>query len=79
MKPKYEFEKDLGVDSLGCGIWRSYQLYAHGNNAEELVLASYITEIDQDGGDLSQYHMSEANDDVYEAALKVIKAEVGSE
>jgi hypothetical protein len=54
-KPKYSIETELPLDWADEGKWRSFHLYAHGDTLQELIDNAVISEIDQDGGEITSY------------------------
>lgn len=64
---------NLDVDYRDIGQWRCYELFTSGNTLNECVDNATIYEIDQDGGEITNYDLGNAEDEVYEASLEEIK------
>lgn len=68
-KPKnIQINTDLGVDFADEGAWRSYDLSTHGSSLSELLENAAVSEIDQDGGELDTYELSDASNEIQDAA-----------
>jgi hypothetical protein len=63
---------DLNIDYRDEGPWRSYSLYTFGDTFSEMLMNAAITEVDQDGGELSTYGLSDAPSDVQERVEQLI-------
>jgi len=76
MRYKYNIDQDLGIEYRDCGKWRSYQLTAQGNTIEELIESATISEVDQDGGEITCYDIGEGSEacEVAEALLRKVAA-----
>ena len=70
--------EDIGVDFADSGPWRSYALEASGNTLDELMNDAQIFETDQDGGSLNHYNLGDADNGVYQAAVKILEKEFKS-
>lgn len=77
--PKYSVDTDLGIDWQDAGPWRSYQLTASGDNLSALLKDAYISEIDQDGGDLDNYSLKNCDGEVWEKSVKLLEKLTGEE
>lgn len=55
MKKKYNLEISDYKEFADAGAWRSYDLQASGDTLEELFDDSHVFEVDQDGGDITDY------------------------
>lgn len=73
---EFYIEEELPINYQDAGPWRSYHLEAAGNTYEELLTDAYIAEVDQDGGELNFYPLSEAGNAVYDAAERVLKGAI---
>ena len=69
---KYKMSGDVGVDYADCGQWRSYEIEGRGNTIEEFMEDVYISEIDQDGGELDTYALEDAPNEVIDAVERYI-------
>lgn len=65
-------DKELNVVYQDAGPWRSYTLSAEGESLEELLDSAHIFEIDQDGGNLGDFSLSNAPNNLYKEALEFI-------
>ena len=70
--PLIEISEDTGVEYADSGRWRSYDLYTTGRSYEELFDNASISETDQDGGEIKTYDLQDADQEVQEAAFKII-------
>ena len=52
---------DLEVDYRDSGPWRSYELSTYGNTVQELIDNATISEIDQNGGEITCYGYGDAS------------------
>ncbi len=73
IKNAFEIDQHLEVEYQDEGPWRSFDLKAEGNSYEQILDDAAIFEIDQDGGELRCYGLSEASEEVRAAAMKVIE------
>ena len=62
----------LEVDYRDSGQWRSYEVQSEGDTLEELLDNCHVFEIDQDGGELDDYPLNDASNEVWQEAEKVI-------
>lgn len=65
-------EKQLDTMHSDEGPWKSYELYAEGNNLDQLMETAIISEIDQDGDDLRHYSIGNASWEVFKEAEQII-------
>lgn len=72
-KVKFSIDTDLSIDYQDAGPWRGYQLTAQGNTPMQFRHSATISEIDQDGGELASYEISDAPNSVQDKALKVLE------
>lgn len=63
---------DLGIPYADEGQWRSYALYASGKDVDEFLDSAFISEVDQDGGEITSYPVSEANNQVWTVASRTL-------
>lgn len=61
------------VDYYGPPPWRSYELNTYGDNERQLIENVGISEIDQDGGELTTYGLIDAKKEVQEEVKAIIK------
>lgn len=73
--PYIEIDEDMGIDYQDAGPWRSYQLTTYGETLAQLFENACISEIDQDGGTITDRDLFE-NSDEWEIALKMIETEL---
>jgi len=64
---------NLDVYYRDIGQWRSYELSTSGKTLSECLDNAVIFEIDQDGGELDNYDIGNAEGEVYNAAENAIK------
>lgn len=69
----------LNYDHQDEGQWRSYELDSRGTTKEELIVNGWVWEIDQDGGNLKDYPLGDADTGVYKAAISAISELAPSE
>ena len=74
---KYYIETELGIPYEDCGAWRSYHLMAEGNDIGELWADAHISEVDQDGGDINDYPLEDAGNDVIGAVILLLEQTTG--
>lgn len=72
-------ETTLDSDFQDSGPFRSYELIARGNSIEELLKDAWIFEIDQDGGECSDYELSKATNRLYDLANRIIVREYSAQ
>jgi len=65
-------DEHLDIDYQDSGRWRSYHLSTDGDNLQELTENADIFEIDQDGGEITNYELCNASNEVIKEASKVI-------
>jgi len=61
---------NLELDYADIGPWRNFEIHLYGSNLIEIIEDAHIAEIDQDGGELNVYHLSESSKSVLETAVK---------
>ena len=66
-------EYKLDTEFRGAGVWHAYSLQSEGITREEVISNAYISETDQDGGELNTYLLIEAEYDVQKEALHLIE------
>ncbi len=70
---KYEMNGDVGVEYENEGQWRSYDIEAYGDTEEEFFNNATISEVDQDGGEITCYGLDRATS----AVIRAVYAYVG--
>lgn len=73
---KYSINTDLGIQYQDIPPWRSYEVSAEGNTLEELLDECYISEIDQDGGELNTYHFTNGSNEAIKIIYNLIEQEI---
>lgn len=53
--------ENMDIDYQDAGPWRSYEMTATGDTFEEMCEDATITEVDQDGGEIASYSISDAS------------------
>lgn len=76
---KIVIDQELSIDFCDEGPWRSYLLITEGYDFDQLTAEAYISEIDQDGGELDSYSIDDAPSDVGECAIELIKSIMGGQ
>jgi len=74
--PTYSIDTELGVNFADAGVWRSYHLETSGDSFNEMVQNATVSEVDQDGGTIDAYSISDAVSQVEAAALGLILKQV---
>ena len=65
---------DLGIMHQDSGPWRSYELSTSGHTLEELLENAYVSQIDQDGGELQDpIHYEDFGNEVINAVENYVK------
>lgn len=73
---RFSIDQDTGISYEDSGRWRSYQLYASGNDIDELMADAHIAEVDQNGDDINFYPLEESSNEIYKVSVKIIE-EIG--
>jgi hypothetical protein len=63
---------DLGVEYCDEGQWHSYALWASGKDVDEFLDSAFISEVDQDGGEITSYPVAEATNQVWTVASRAL-------
>ena len=66
-------DTETGITFQDEGVWRSYHLYSEGETLLELIDNAYIAEIDQDGGELTNYSIDNMNKDDHSLCFKLLE------
>lgn len=69
-------QEALSISYADSGRWRSFELSTSGTSFDDCSENGSISEIDQDGGEIRTYPLSEAYNGVIEAAEIVINREL---
>lgn len=70
--PTYSIDTEMGIDFADAGPWRSYHLETSGDSFNEMVENATVSEVDQDGGTIDAYGLSDASSEVENACLRLI-------
>jgi hypothetical protein len=66
----------LNTSFRDSGPWRSYHLETSGPDLKTCIERAIISEVDQNGGELSSYDLVDASPTVYADAVRVIDSEL---
>jgi len=65
--------EEMGVEYRDEGVWRSYILNVSGNLQDDLGANASVTEVDQDGGEITTYALLDSCEAVRERGYDMIE------
>ena len=62
----------MDIDYADEGQWRSYELWTAGDNYDDMFSNAQVTETDSDGGEIRNYSLASASNEVRERGEAMI-------